>query len=60
MTLVIACFITVSFLFVSAVFLEVVFGIIKKVRFETLIGYVLGTICLFSLFVLFFVAVFLK
>lgn len=55
MTFVIACFVAVSILFMSAVFLEVVFGVIKNVSFETLIRYVLGTICLFALFVLFFV-----
>lgn len=54
MTFVMGCFTAVCVLFVFIIFLEIVFGVIKRVCFDTLIGYVLGTVCLFALFALFF------
>ena len=52
MTFVMGCLMAVCVLFVFMIFLEIVFGVIKRVCFETLIGYVLGTVCLFALFAL--------
>lgn len=54
MTFVIGCFTAVSALFVFAVFLEIVFGISKHESFDTIFGYVIGTIGLFAGFALFF------
>lgn len=54
MTFVICCFAVVCVLFMSVIFLEVVFGVVKDVSFDTLIGYILRTVCLFALFALFF------
>lgn len=54
MTFIMGSFTAVSALFVFAVFLEIVFGIIKNESFGTIIGYVLGTVALFALFTLFF------
>ena len=54
MTFVMGCFTAVSALFVFAVFLEIVFGILKDESFDTIVGYVLVTIGLFALFALFF------
>lgn len=54
MTFVMGCFTAVSALFIFAVFLEIVFGILKGESFDTIVGYVLGTIGLFALFALFF------
>ena len=54
MTFVIGCFTAVSALFVFAVFLEIVFGILKDENFGTIVDYVLGTISLFAVFALFF------
>ena len=54
MTFVMGCFTAVSALFIFAVFLEIVFGILKDESFDTIVGYVLVTIGLFALFALFF------
>ena len=54
MTFVMDCFTVVSALFVFAVFLEIVFGILKHESFDTIVGYVIGTIGLFAGFALFF------
>lgn len=54
MTFVMGCFTAVSALFIFAVFFEIVFGILKDESFDTIVGYVLGTIGLFELFALFF------
>ena len=54
MTFVMGCFTAVCVLFVFIIFLEIVFGVIKRVRFDTLIDYVLGSVCLFALFAIFF------
>ena len=48
------CFTVVSALFVFAVFLEIVFCISKHESFDTIVGYVIGTIGLFAGFALFF------
>ena len=50
------CFTAVSALFVFAVFLEIVFGILKDESFDIdiIVGYVLVTIGLFAIFALFF------
>lgn len=54
MTFVMGCFTAVCVLFVFIIFLEIVFGVIMRVRFDTLIDYVLGSVCLFALFAIFF------
>lgn len=54
MTFVMGCFTAVCALFIFIIFLEIVFGVIERVCFDTLVGYVLGTVCLFALFALFF------
>lgn len=54
MTFVMGCFTAVCVLFIFIIFLEIVFGVIKRVCFDTLISYVLITVCLFALFALFF------
>ena len=56
MTFVMGCFTAVSALFVFAVFLEIVFGILKDESFDIdiIVGYVLVTIGLFAIFALFF------
>ena len=54
MTFVMGCFTAVCVLFVFIIFLEIAFGVVKCVRFDTLIDYVLETVFLFALFALFF------
>ena len=54
MTFVMGCFTAVCVLFVFIIFLEIAFGVVMRVRFDTLIDYVLGTVCLFALFALLF------
>ena len=54
MTFVMGCFTAVCALFIFAVFLEIVFGVLKHECYDTIVGYVLGTIGLFALFALFF------
>ena len=54
MTFVMGCFTAVCVLFLFIIFLEIAFGVIKRVSFDTLIDYVLGSVCLFALFAIFF------
>lgn len=53
-TLLMGCFVTVSILFVLAVFFEVVYAFLQHVDFETTIQYILITIGLYALFVILF------